>query len=236
VARLSPDGKSLVVANRGGNSVSVISPATNAVRAVFSSCPGASDAVILHDSSKAFAACSGGHQVMVVALARDAKSATPNTQAVASAPDRLESLLDVGRGPVQLALKPDGGEIFSSNLAADNVSEIYNSTDEVGNTFMIGDGPSSGLVSADNSLLYVANSRSQYVTIYAIDQGKRIGSVKVGDGPVAMALSKSGFLLFAVDQHSGDVAVVRTKIRSLFTLLPAGRNPSAIAIKSFNVQ
>ena len=51
-----------------------------------------------------------------------------------------------------------------------------------------------------------------------------------------MAFSNSGNLLFAVDQRSGDVAVVRTAIRSLFTLLPAGRNPNAIAVKAFTVQ
>jgi YVTN family beta-propeller protein len=236
VARLSPDGKTLVVANRGGNSVSLIDPATRAVRAVFPGCPGASDAVILPNSDKAFVACGAGHQVMTVALAHAAQPAKENVPALAAAADRLESLLDVGRAPVQLALKPDGGEIFSSNLSSDSVSEIYNSTDEVGNTFMIGDGPSRGLVSADNSVLYVANSRSQYVTLYGIDEGKRLGSVKVGDGPTALALSNSGFLLFAVDQRSGDVAVIRTKIRVLFTLLPAGKSPNAIAIKAFNVQ
>ena len=40
------------------------------VRAVFEGCPGAADAVILPDSSKAFVACSAGHQVMAIALAR----------------------------------------------------------------------------------------------------------------------------------------------------------------------
>lgn len=235
-AKLSADGKSLVVANRGGNSVSVVDPAQRKVRAVFPGCPGAGDVVLLPGSEKAFAACSAGHQVMALALAHAAKPATQSAPAVAAAPDRLESLLDVGRTPVHLALKPDGGEIFSSNLGSDSVSEIYNSTDEVGDTFMIGDGPSRGLVSADNAQIYVANSGSQYVTIYSIDDGKRVGSVQVGDGPTALAFSHSGFLLFAVDQRSGDVAVVRTKIRALFTLLPAGKNPNAIAVKSFTLQ
>lgn len=235
-AKLSPDGKTLVVANRGGNSVSVIDPAARTVRAVFSGCPGAADAVILPGSDKAFVACGGGHQVMVLALAHGAKPATQSTPAVAAAPDRLEGLLDVGRAPVHLALKPDGGEIFTSNLGSDSVSEIYDSTDEVGDTFLIGDGPARGLVSNDNALIYVANSRSQYVTLYSIDDGKRVGSVQVGDGPAALAFSRSGFLLFAVDQRSGDVAVVRTKIRALFTLLPAGKQPNAIAVKSFTLQ
>jgi len=239
VARLSPDGKTLVVANRGGNSVSLISPATRVVRAVFEGCPGASDAVVLPDSTKAFVACSGGHQIMILSLARDAKPASAQAVATPAAPDRVESLLDVGRAPVHLALKPDGGEIFSSNLAADTVSEIYNSTDDVGDTFTIGDGPSLGLVSGDNARLYVANSRSRYVTVYGIDDGKRLGSVPVGDGPTAMAFSNSGLLLLVADQRSGDVAVVRTASQpshALFTLLPAGRNPNAIVIKSFTVQ
>lgn len=235
-ARLTPDGRTLVVANRGGNSVSVVEVARRAVRAVFEGCPGAAEAVTLQDSSKAFVACAGGHQVMTIALARAAKPATQQAQAVAAAPDRLEALLDVGRAPVHLALKPDGGEIFTSNLASDTVSEIYDSTDEVGDTFTIGDGPNYGVVSADNTRLYVANSRSQYVTIYAIDDGKRVGSVRVGDGPTALAFSRSGHLLFAVDGRSGDVAVIRTKLRSLFTILPAGKSPNGIAVKAFNAQ
>ena len=189
-ARLAPDGRTLVVANRRANSVSLIDPpgpnSAGRVRAVFGDCPGATDPVILPDSSKAFVACSGGHQVMVIALARAADPAaaagaqppqqpTPNpTPNPAPNIDRLEALMDVGRAPVNLALKPDGGEIFVSNALSDSVSEIYNTTDEVGDTFVIGDNPVVGLVSRDNSLLYVADQSSQYVTVYSIDDGKRI--------------------------------------------------------------
>ena len=73
--RVSPDDKTLVVANHVGNSVSIIDPETGMLRAVFGGCPGASDVVILPDSTKAFAACSGGHQVMAIALARPAVAA-----------------------------------------------------------------------------------------------------------------------------------------------------------------
>ncbi len=106
---------------------------------------------------------------------------------------------------------------------------------------MMGDDPVHGLVSGDNSLLYVSNLHSQEVTIYAIDDGKRTGSIHVGDGPSAMAFSTAGHLLFVVDARSGDVAVVRTALlrtaglHSLFTMLPAGRGPNAIAVKAFRV-
>jgi YVTN family beta-propeller protein len=228
-ARIAPDGKTLVVANRRGNSVTLIDPHTGRVRATFEGCPAAADAVILPDSSKAFAPCSAGHQVMVIALA--------HADATSSEPDRLEAMMDVGRAPVDLALKPDGGEIFASNSLSDSVSEIYNTTDEVGDTYMIGADPVRGIVSRDNALLYVANLRSQEVTVYSIDDGKRLSpAVHVGDGPTALAFSAAEHLLFVADSNSSDVAVVRTTSQSLFTMLPVGRNPNAIVDKAFYIK
>jgi DNA-binding beta-propeller fold protein YncE len=156
----------------------------------------------------------------------------------------MEAMLDVGRAPVQLALKPDGGELFVSNSQSNSISEVVTTTNDVGGAYLMGDNPVRGLVSSDNSLLYVANLRSQEVTIYSIEDGKRVGWVRVGDGPTAMAFSTAGHLLFVVDARSGDVAVVRTAEiqtkaagmpRSLFTMLPAGRGPNAIAVKSFRM-
>jgi YVTN family beta-propeller protein len=210
----------------------VMDPASGQVRAVFAGCPGAASPVILPDSSKVFVACSAGHQVMAIALAQSqARPGQPEQQA-----DQLEALMDVGRGPSDLALKPDGGEIFASNSLSDSVSEIYNTTDEVGDTYTIGADPVRGLVSRDNALLYVANLRSQEVTVYSIEDSKRVDTIHVGDGPAAMAFSAAGHLLFVVDSRSGDVAVARIASQSLFTMLPAGRNPSAIVDKAFQVQ
>jgi YVTN family beta-propeller protein len=234
-ARVSPDGKTVVVPNQGGNSVSLVDTATRRVRAIFEGCPGASDAVVLPDSSKAFVACSAGHQVMAIALA--------NSKFNPGGPDRLEALMDVGRAPLQLALKPDGGELFVSNAQSDTISEVVTTTDDVGGAYLIGDDPVQGIVSADNSLLYVAAAHSSEVTMFSILDGKRAsfaenpsGSIHVGDGPSAMAFSAAGHLLLVVDSRSGDVAVVRTLGHSLFTMLSAGRGPNAIAVKAFRVQ
>jgi YVTN family beta-propeller protein len=242
-ARLSPDGETLVVANRGDGSASIFDAPSGQLRAVFGDCPGADDVVILPDSSKAFVACSAGHQVMSIALTRKAASGTrgPGAQAepvqsASTQPDRLAAFMDVGRAPVQLALKPDGGELFVSDSASNTISEVVTNTDDVGGAYLMGDEPIRGLVSSDNALLYEANFRSQYVTIYSIDDGKRLNSIHVGDGPSAMAFSAAGNLLFVVDNRSSDVAVIRTASRALFTLLPTGRGPNAIAVKSFSVQ
>jgi YVTN family beta-propeller protein len=228
-ARISPDGNTLVVPNRAGNSVSLVDPKGWRVRSVIEGCPGASDAVILPDSSKAFVACSSGHQIMAIALAHAANETNaPRT-------DALEALLDVGRAPVHLALKPDGGELFVSNSESDSISEVITGTNDVGGAYLMGSHPVQGLVSADNSLLYVSNFGSQDISVYAIDDGRREGSIHVGDGTSAMAFSATGHLLLGVDARSGDVVVVRTSSRSMFTLLSTGRGPNSIAIKAFRV-
>jgi len=238
LARITPDGKSLLVSNRTGNSVSIFAADGREIpriRKVIEGCPGATDAVILPDSSKAFVACSGGRQIMAIALARNADAGGP------ARPDALEALLDVGRSPVHLALKPDGGELFVSNFDSNSISEVVTGTDDVGGAYLMGSHPVRGLVSTDNALLYESNFSSQEISIYSIDDGKRLvssgnqGSIHVGDGPDALAFSSGGNLLFVVDAGSSDVAVIRTSTASLFTLLPTGRQPNAIAVKAFRL-
>ncbi len=241
VARISGDGQTLLVTNRVGGSVTLIDGHTLKIRSVFDGCPGATDAVILPDSSKGFIACSAGHQVMVLALARAVKpNSQPPTELEKS--DHLLDFLDVGQSPINLAMKPDGGEIFVSNFGSDTVSEIATGNNEVGGASLIGAHPARGLVSADNSLLYISNFSANTVGVYSIDDGKRINAVQVGDGPDALAFSSAGNLLFVANSRSGDVAVVRAtsyspkgerKIGALFTMLPAAKQPNAIAAKAF---
>jgi YVTN family beta-propeller protein len=245
VARISPDGRSLVVSNHGSGSVSIFDvtpyntaasapPSAIRLRSTFSGCPGASDVAVLPDSSKAFVACSAGHQVMALSLA-----AAPGSWAAKQNPaltmDHMLSLLDVGKTPVDLAMKPDGGEIFVSNFGSDSFSEIATWTNEVGGTYTIGNRPVRGIVSHDNSMLWVSNSGADSIGLYSIDDGKLVGSVRTGSGPGALAFSADEHLLLAADTHSGDVAVIRTQGKqgpALFTILPAGISPNAIVVKA----
>lgn len=239
LARISPDGDTLVVTNRVSGSVSIVDAKSFRVRSVFSGCPEATDAVILPDSTKAFIACSGGHQVMALGLAR------PNSPIEQERSDRLLAFLDVGKTPVHLALKPDGGEIFVCNFNSDSISEIDTSTNEVGGAYLVGAHPAYALASEDNSLLWISNFNADSVSVYSIEDGRLIRpSIHVGGGPDALAFADNGFLLLAVDAQSGDVSAIRTqsytssgavRFGSLFTMLPAGNRPSSIAVKAFHV-
>jgi YVTN family beta-propeller protein len=232
MARIAGDGKTVVITNRTSGSVSIADARSFKVRSSFDHCPGATDAIIMPDSSKAFVACSGGHQIMVIGLAH-AGGSDPRSA------DVLLTFLDVGKTPVHIDLKPDGGEAFVSNYDSDTISEITTTSNEVGGAYLVGARPVRGLVNADNSLLYVSDFSAGRVGVYSIDDGKLIDAgVKVGEGPDALAFSASGRFLLVVNAQSGDIAVLRigSNPASLLTLFPAGKAPNDIVVKAFLVR
>ena len=252
MALISPDGRTLVVTNRASGSISVYAsnipallvpapvgtmpksaPALS-LRSTFAGCPGAADAVILPDSSKTFVACSFAHQVMAVWLAAAPDSWSAKQDASLTS-DHLLALLDVGNNPTNLTLKPDGGEVFSSNRDSDSISEIMTQTNEVGSTYVIGNHPAHGLVSSDNGALWVSNVGGEAISLYSIADGKFLSSIRTGIAPDMLAFSDPEQMLLVADTRSGDVAVIRTASKlgpALFTILPAGGSPVAIVVKA----
>jgi YVTN family beta-propeller protein len=220
-----------VVSNHGDNTVSLIDTKSLRVRATLPVCQQPEEIAILPDSSKAFVACSGSSQVASIAL-----------QSGNQKSDRLMALLDVGRTPVSLTLKPDGGELIVCNFDSDSISIIETGNDEVGNSLEIGQHPSRGVVTHDNSRLYATNFGSNSVAVYDIDMGRRIYTLTVGSRPDGLALTPDENYLLVLDTQSGDVTVIQkrkprrtleTSEYSLLTLIPVGVQPNAIVVKAF---
>jgi YVTN family beta-propeller protein len=242
VARVAPDNRTLVVSNRVAGSISVYSIDAKSekkplqFRAAFSGCVGATDVVILPDSSKAYVACSGSHQVMAVWLAADPES-WRGKQDAALQHDQMLCLLDVGKTPTHLAMKPDGGEIFTTNFDSDSISEINTETNEVNGTTVIGSKPSRAVFSNDDASLWVTNFGADAADLYNVDDAHAEASIHTGSHPDALAFSADEHLMLVADSGGSDVTVIRTQSKDgpgLFTLLPAGNHPNDIVIKSFH--
>ncbi len=234
LARVSPDGATVVVSNRSDNTVSLIDAKLLRVRATLPVCWQPEDIAILADSSKAFVACSGSSQVASIALASSRGIGGPTS-------DRVLALLDVGRTPVSLALKPDGGELIVCDFDADSISMIETGNDEVGSSALIGQNPTHAVVTLDNSRLYTSNFGSDSVAVYDIDMGRRIATVSVGSRPDGLALSQDQQYLLVLDTKAGDVTVIQKRTArklepteySLLTMIPVGLQPNAIVVKAF---
>ena len=243
VAQVSPDNRTVVVSNRGAGSVSVYSVTVNGpqplhFRESFTGCPGATDVAILQDSTKAFVTCSGSQQVMAIWLGAAPDSWRGKQDATLQA-DHLLALLDVGKTPTHLALKPDGGEVFSTNFGGNSLSEISTWTNEVSGTYSVVMQPARAVVSRDNTSLWTSDFGSDSATLYSIDDGRVVASVHTGSHPDALAFSADEHLLLVADSGSADVTVIRTNGPggpTLFTLLPAGAQPNDIVVKSFHVR
>jgi YVTN family beta-propeller protein len=229
MAVVSPDGKTVAAPLREEGALAVIDVPTLQVRSKInlSNCKQPGEITILPDSSKAFVACSTGEQVAAVQLKKsEAKQED----------DHLLALLNVGKTPIHLALKPDGGEIFVSNFDGETFSEIATGANEVGGSYMIGTNPVRGVVGADNATLYVSNFGSDTVAIYDITISKLLGTIHVGSKPESLVLSPNQNYLFVANTRSGDVAVIRTAVRALFTMIPVGRQPNSMVLKAFAVR
>jgi YVTN family beta-propeller protein len=241
-ARVSPDNRTLVVTNQHAGSVSVYSISESGpplkLRDAFAGCAGATDVEILQDSSKAFVACSGGHQLMAIWLGA-APDSWRGKQDATLQKDQMLTMLDVGKTPTHLALKPDGGEVFSTNFDSDSISEMSTWTNEVLGTYVIGSKPSRGIISRDDSTLCVTNFGADSVSLYSIDDGRLVAAVRTGSRPDALAFSADEHLLLVADAGSSDVAVIRMQSKdgpSLVTMLPAGDHPNDMVVKSFHTR
>ena len=165
MARIANDGKTLVITNRASGSVSIADAQSFKVRSSFDHCPGATDAHHPAGFLQSF------HHLLRRAPDHGDWAGAPGGSDPTPA-DVLLALLDVGKTPVHIALKPDGGEAFVSNYDSDTISELATSSNEVGGAHLMGAHPVRGLVSADNSLLYVSDFGAGRVGVYSIDDGK----------------------------------------------------------------
>ena len=250
MAKVSPDNQTLVVSNRIAGSLSIYSITDSRehplqLREAYPGCAGATDVVVVANSAseptsgaKAFVACSATHQVMVVWLAASPTS-WRGKQDPSLQHDQLLCFLDVGNTPTHLAVKPDGGEVFTTNFGSDSISEISTWTNEVLGTYPIGTKPTNAIISEDNSSLWVTNFGADSAAMYSIDDGRVEASVHTGMHPDTLAFSADEHLLLTADAGSADVSVIRMQEKNgptLFTLLPSGGHANDIVVKSFHAK
>lgn len=91
----------------------------------------------------------------------------------------------------------------------------------------------------------MSNQGADSVGVFDVTTRKMIMSVQTGSAPNAMALTPNETMLLAAGSRSGDIAVIRLDKRidkkqkdrppyRMFTTIPAGMSPSAIAVKAFD--
>ena len=225
LARVTPDGKSVLVVNHRDGTLGIHDAATLALRSTVRVVEKPEAVAILPDSNLAFVMSRSVAELSVVDLQRSV----------------LVTNLELAGKPSDMLLKPDGGELYVISPEAHGLQAIDTWTHEVGDYMVLGSAPTRGILSADGSTMYVSDSAAGHVIPVDI-ANRRImrtpGTGKEFPIPAGQTAGELRFdpnenLLIVADQGSGDVAVIRVFTNSLLTMIPVGDGPRDLAIKLF---
>jgi DNA-binding beta-propeller fold protein YncE len=221
-ARMTPDGKNIVVVNRRASVLSIHDARTlqllNAVAVV----PQPDEVSIVPDASLAFVLSRAQKRLSVVDLERAV----------------LVANLELAGMPTQMLLKPDGGELYVISPEAHGLQTVNTWTHEMGDTMLLGSGPTNGILAPEAAEMYVTDRVAARVVPLDVVNRRVAKPITVGAAPGTMRFSpaEAGALppmLLVVDEASGDLAVIRTRTDSLLTLVPVGEKPERLAVKMF---
>ncbi len=221
---LSPDGKTLVVAEASPDSITFIDAVTHAILGSTGVGKSPGPMAILPDNSKVFVADTGEEKVSVATL-----------------PGRkLLSHIEIGVRPAALLLKPDGGEIFILGESSSTLVIVDAFHDNVEQTFPLGLNPVAGVFRRDMSVLYIANAGDGTVLALDVPNRQLLASTQVGMKPLALALTPDERILVVADRAAASLAILHadptslSKDRSLLiTTVPVGVSPVDVVVPDY---
>ena len=151
---------------------------------------------------------------------------------------RVVAELPLPLSPDQLAVHPDGGQVFLTGDGRDAVVVVYPYRTEIAQTSLSGRRPGRMAVSTTPPFLFVSNPEANSVSVFDVQTQKVVAVTGVGVHPTAIAITPDQQYALVLNEESGDVAVIRmsaispgrAKRAPLFTMIPAGDRPVDIRI------
>jgi len=143
---------------------------------------------------------------------------------------RAGRAIRVGKGPLAIAVTPDGRTAFVLNSRSGTVTPVDTATRRAGKPIRVGADPRAIVITPDGRTAYVASAGSGTVT--PIDTAtRRAGKpVTVGADPRALAVTPDGRTVYAANWQGGSVTPIAVSTNRAGHPIRTGSYPSAIAI------
>ena len=212
LARLTPNGREVLVPNRDDSTLQIFDAQALAPLATVGVAEHPEQVVVLPDNSAAFVSAADAKEISVVDLKRNV----------------LLTNLQLGGAPHAMILKPDGGELYVTVPDLHAIEIINTWTTEIAESMLVGLAPETGVLSANADALYLSDSAAGRVLPIAIGVRHLAPPITVGRDPVTCRIDPSGELLLVANQESNDLAVIRLRTSSLLTMVPVGSHPTDI--------
>jgi YVTN family beta-propeller protein len=156
---------------------------------------------------------------------------TANSVAVVDTVSRaLVATIPVGKGPLRIAISPDGLTAYVVNSGSSSVSAISTATNTVVATVPVGSSPTTLVLARDGSRLFVANLLSGTISVIATASNTVTGTWPAAPGINAVAVSVDGETLYAANRTTNQIAVYNAASGSLLQTIDGLSWPDGIAI------
>jgi YVTN family beta-propeller protein len=216
---VSPDRRSVYVANTGSDTVSVLNTADNTIARTIALSRGSGPiGVALGANGRyLYTADGGSNRVSVL-----------DTQA-----GRVVASVRVGAQPLSVAAAPDGKTVYAANSGSGEVSVIDARTSRVVRAIPAGRFPSGVAVTPDGASLYVTDELSGVTVVNA-----RTGRVEARlrePSPFSVAMSPGGDRAYVTGLGPGRVTAIDTgthRVSSTVSVGPYGTDPFTVRATS----
>jgi YVTN family beta-propeller protein len=212
---VSPDRRSVYIANTGSSTVSVLNTADNTVAKTIA-LPRRSRpiGVALSPSGRYLYTADGGANRVSV---------------LATGTGRVAASVRVGTQPLDVAVAPDGKTVYSANSGSGDVSVIDARTNRVVRAIPTGRFPSGVAMTPDGASLYVTNELSG-VTVVNAGNGT-VQSRLRSPSPFSVTISPNGDRAYVTGLGPGTLTAIDTgteRVSSTVSVGPHGTDPFTV--------
>jgi len=212
---VSPDRRSVYIANTGSNTVSVLNTNSNTVANTIALPRGSRPVgLALSPSGRYLYTADGGNNRVSVIDARAG---------------RVMTSVPVGAQPLGVAVAPDGKTVYSANSGSDDVSVINARAARVVRAMPAGRFPSSVAVTHDGASIFVTNELSG-VTVINADNG-RVQARLRSPSPFGVTMSPRGDRAYVTGLGPGTLTSIDTRtdrVRSTVSVGSYGTDPFTV--------
>jgi YVTN family beta-propeller protein len=255
---VSPDGRTLYVANQGSRMLSVVDARTRKVtsvrlrsnprfvttsrdgRRVFVSMyaddkSGSGVAVLDARTREVTKYMTTGQQPYTLSVAPDGRLWVPihsrrRVEIYTAKSQRANGRVQVPPNPHAVAFAAGPARAFTANHESNSVSIIDMRTDELIKSVPVSRSPHSVAVSPDGRTVLVAGYDADTADLVDAQTGKRTGPLEVGDKPQSVSFARDGRHAYVVNEGDKTVSVLDGRTGEVTATVRVGRSPRTVAV------
>ena len=217
-AAISPSGRQVYIANRGGGRptgglLTVVDTATDTV----------STQIQIPEGPAQYLAFAPDGSRLYVSIFTESGRGPNKVDVIDTATNTITASIDVGSRPFALAASPDGSQVWVPNHDSGTVSVIDARTNQLVVDIRVPANPHSVAFSADGSRAYTANHESNMIAVLDTASRSVVAQIPVGTSPHSVAVHPGQPLVANVNYDADSVSLIDTTTESVVGAAPGCR-------------